>query len=61
MSLIGLALNCEINSKVFFSRKAYFYPDLSKNFQITQYEDADSKNGYMQYGRDEDKDKAGCM
>ena len=33
-----VALGCEINKKTYFSRKVYFYPDLSKNFQITQYE-----------------------
>lgn len=35
---VALALNCEINRDFFFSRKTYFYPDLAKNFQITQYE-----------------------
>ncbi|MAG47199.1 Asp-tRNA(Asn)/Glu-tRNA(Gln) amidotransferase GatCAB subunit B [archaeon] len=34
----GLALNCKINSKTYFSRKNYFYPDLSKNIQVSQYE-----------------------
>ncbi|MFB6116166.1 MAG: Asp-tRNA(Asn)/Glu-tRNA(Gln) amidotransferase subunit GatB [Candidatus Nanosalina sp.] len=32
------ALDCEVNEDVFFSRKTYFYPDMSKNYQITQYE-----------------------
>jgi aspartyl-tRNA(Asn)/glutamyl-tRNA(Gln) amidotransferase subunit B len=32
------ALQCDINEEVFFSRKTYFYPDLSKDYQITQYE-----------------------
>ncbi|WP_414837337.1 Asp-tRNA(Asn)/Glu-tRNA(Gln) amidotransferase subunit GatB [Candidatus Nanosalina sp. VS9-1] len=32
------ALNCNVNEDVFFSRKTYFYPDMSKNYQITQYE-----------------------
>ena len=32
------ALECDVNEDVFFSRKTYFYPDMSKNFQITQYE-----------------------
>jgi len=35
---IALALDCEINPEIFFSRKTYLYPDMSKNFQITQYE-----------------------
>jgi len=35
---IALALNCKINKETFFSRKTYLYPDMSKNFQITQYE-----------------------
>ncbi|MEM3126670.1 MAG: Asp-tRNA(Asn)/Glu-tRNA(Gln) amidotransferase GatCAB subunit B, partial [Candidatus Woesearchaeota archaeon] len=33
-----LALECEVAKSVLFSRKSYFYPDLSKNYQITQYE-----------------------
>lgn len=47
---IGLALNCAINREVFFSRKAYFYPDLSKNFQITQYEEPIARNGHLNIG-----------
>ncbi len=35
---VALALNCEVNKEFFFSRKTYFYPDMSKDFQITQYE-----------------------
>ncbi|MBS3157334.1 Asp-tRNA(Asn)/Glu-tRNA(Gln) amidotransferase GatCAB subunit B, partial [Candidatus Woesearchaeota archaeon] len=35
---VALALNCNIAKEACFSRKNYFYPDLSKNFQITQYE-----------------------
>lgn len=35
---VGMGLNCTINEDFFFSRKTYFYPDMSLNYQITQYE-----------------------
>ncbi len=35
---IATALGCSLPKKMFFSRKTYLYPDMSKNFQITQYE-----------------------
>ena len=44
---IAKALNCEIAEKTMFSRKTYFYPDLPKNFQITQYEPPIGRNGYL--------------
>jgi aspartyl-tRNA(Asn)/glutamyl-tRNA(Gln) amidotransferase subunit B len=37
---IALALNCKISESMNFFRKNYFYPDLPKNFQITQYDKA---------------------
>lgn len=44
---VASALNCKINDIIFFSRKTYFYPDLSKNFQITQYEVPIGENGFV--------------
>ncbi len=45
--LVAKALNCTINSPMFFSRKSYFYPDMPKNFQITQYEIPLAKEGFL--------------
>ncbi|MFB6147273.1 MAG: Asp-tRNA(Asn)/Glu-tRNA(Gln) amidotransferase subunit GatB, partial [Candidatus Nanohaloarchaea archaeon] len=42
------ALNCEVNRDVFFSRKTYFYPDMNKNYQITQYEVPVAEDGSME-------------
>jgi len=47
---IALALNCKFPERMFFSRKSYFYPDMSKNFQITQYEIPIAKDGFLKVG-----------
>jgi aspartyl-tRNA(Asn)/glutamyl-tRNA(Gln) amidotransferase subunit B len=44
---IGLALNCHIAEWTRFARKNYFYPDMPKNFQTSQYEEPLCENGYV--------------
>ena len=44
---IGLALNCEVAEWCRFARKNYFYPDMPKNFQTSQYDEPIVFDGYL--------------
>ena len=44
---IGLALNCDIVPWCRFARKNYFYPDMPKNYQISQYDEPIAVNGHL--------------
>ena len=47
--LTGLLLNCEIPKRAKFDRKNYFYPDMPKNYQVTQYDQPSTANGYVDF------------
>jgi aspartyl-tRNA(Asn)/glutamyl-tRNA(Gln) amidotransferase subunit B len=54
--LMGLATNCDIEKEIHFDRKHYFYPDLPKGYQISQYKRAICSDGYIDI-KDEDGKK----
>jgi aspartyl-tRNA(Asn)/glutamyl-tRNA(Gln) amidotransferase subunit B len=47
--LTGFLLNCEIPPRAKFDRKNYFYPDMPKNYQITQYDQPSTANGWAEF------------
>ena len=50
---IGLALNCEIVPWCRFARKNYFYPDMPKNYQISQYDEPIAIDGHLEVPLDD--------
>ncbi len=51
-ALVGLALNCSVNKHNTFARKNYYYPDLPKGYQISQYELPICEKGWMDVNAD---------
>lgn len=55
--MMGLATNCNITQEFYFDRKHYFYPDLSKSYQISQNNTPICTNGYVEIIGDDGKEK----
>jgi aspartyl-tRNA(Asn)/glutamyl-tRNA(Gln) amidotransferase subunit B len=55
----AMSLQCDINKDIFFSRKTYFYPDMSKNYQITQYEIPVGETGEIEVDVGDEKKEIG--
>jgi aspartyl-tRNA(Asn)/glutamyl-tRNA(Gln) amidotransferase subunit B len=58
---MGLETHCQISSHSVFARKNYFYPDLPKGYQISQYEAPLCYNGYIEFEIDDEIKKIGII
>jgi aspartyl-tRNA(Asn)/glutamyl-tRNA(Gln) amidotransferase subunit B len=48
-ALTGFLLNCEVTRYAKFDRKNYFYPDMPKNYQVTQFDKPSTQNGFVDF------------
>jgi len=58
-TLAAMALQCRVNETSIFARKNYFYPDLPKGYQISQYDKPLAEHGYIEVQTDGGKKKIG--
>jgi len=47
--LTGLLLGCQIPARAKFDRKNYFYPDVPKNYQVTQFDQPSTRQGHLEF------------